>query len=119
LINKNKSLNLTQKVEIDHTKKRGFIPSSNLILLAFATAFFSRILDTAGVPATINFLHFISIPFACTITLFTNKSRNKERLSTTNSIIVGLFLLLAVIIASAFVKMLYWILCYWLSHLFF
>jgi len=104
LINKNKSLNLTQKVEIDHTKKRGFIPSSNLILLAFATAFFSRILDTAGVPATINFLHFISIPFACTITLFTNKSRNKERLSTTNSIIVGLFLLLAVIIASAFVN---------------
>lgn len=104
MINKNKSLNCAQKVEINNTKKSGFIPSSNLIVLAFATAFFSRVLDTAGAPATINFLHFVSIPLACGLTLFTSNSRNKASLKTTRSIIGGLFLLLMIIIASAVVN---------------
>lgn len=104
MINKNKSLNRTQKVEISNTKKSGFIPNSNLIILAFATAFFSRILDTAGAPAIINFLHFVSIPLACAIALFTSNSRNQASLKTTRSIIRGLFLLLTIIIASAVVN---------------
>ncbi len=102
MIIKNKSLNFTKKAEINKTKKSGFISSSNLILLAFATAFFSRLVDTVGAPALINFFHFASIPFACAITLFTSSNnRNKDRVNTSYSIIVGLFLLLTIIIASA------------------
>lgn len=102
--NYNNNLNLTQSLKSTSKKKSGFIPSSNLILFAFATAFFSRIVDFAGAPSIINFFHFICIPAACIITLLTNINRNKQSIKNVDSIILGLFILLTLIIVSALVN---------------
>lgn len=85
------------------SNKKGTIANSNLVLFAFATAFFSRIIDTLGAPAVINFTHFITVPLACAIALMTSKSHNND-CNITKTIISKLFLLLAVIIASAVVN---------------
>ncbi|MGB5631768.1 MAG: hypothetical protein WBM86_03160, partial [Waterburya sp.] len=44
------------------SQKAGYIPSSILILIAFSAAFFPRILEAAGAPSAINFLHFAVVP---------------------------------------------------------
>lgn len=84
--------------------KNSTIPCSKLILLAFASAFFPRIFDTAGAPSIINFVHFFCVPFACFITLLTSINKNKESVKNTYLIISSLFILLIVIIASAFIN---------------
>ena len=85
-------------------KKRGGISCSKLVIIAFVTAFFSRLLDSAGAPSAINFVHFVFIPFICLVTLITSINVNREILKVTKSLIAGLFLLLTVIIASAVVN---------------
>lgn len=85
-------------------QKSGVISCSKLITFAFATAFFSRLLDSAGAPSAVNFVHFIVVPFVCLVTLLTSINVNKKTLKFTRSLITGLFLLLTVIIASAVVN---------------
>lgn len=78
--------NITQHYSSAHefgferlSPKRG-IRTSNIVLLAFFSAFFSRILDTLGAPSAINFLHFITVPFAFAIALSQNRIRNKKQI---------------------------------------
>lgn len=80
---------------------RLYIKSSDLLLLAFATAFLSRVLHALGIPAVINFLHLAVVPFACMVALFTNRTKNRRQLSISYSILFGLCSLLAVMMASA------------------
>lgn len=86
------------------SKKNGVISCSKLITIAFATAFFPRLLDSFGAPSAINFVHFIFIPLVCLITLLTGINVNKEILKFTYLLISGLFLLLTITIASAVVN---------------
>jgi hypothetical protein len=80
---------------------RLYIKSSDLLLLAFATAFLSQVFHALGIPAVINFLHLAVVPFACMVALFTNRTKNRHQVSISYSILFGLGSLLAVMLASA------------------
>lgn len=82
----------------NNTKK---ISSSSLILIAFATAFLPRMLQSIGFPSAINFLHFLAIPSVCSLVLFTNKTRNLRQTHVSYAILVGLFFLLISVLISA------------------
>lgn len=81
--------------------KPGYIKSSTLILLAFATAFFPRILGSVGVPSIINFLHFAAIPLTCVVALSKARTKNQHQIAISRSLLFGLFLLLGIMLVSA------------------
>jgi hypothetical protein len=83
------------------TKLRGYIETSTVILFAFATAFFPRILDALGAPSVVNFLHFAAIPFTCSLAISKTKTRNQKQIFISKGILLGLFILIGVVIASA------------------
>ena len=85
-------------------KSKGFIRNSTLILLAFATAYFSRIVDSAGAPSVINFLHFAAIPYACGMALLKSRTRNQHQITLVWTILAGLLFLLGVMLASALIN---------------
>ncbi len=102
--NESKSLKLASQIKSFPQKKSNLITNSTLILFAFATAFFSRIIDSLGAPAIINFFHFSTIPVVFYLVLCTSRSQNRERLQTISLLLGGLFFLLINIIASAFLN---------------
>jgi hypothetical protein len=80
-------------------KPKGYIRNSTLILIAFATAFFPRVLEAVGAPAAINFLHLGTIPLACGFVL--TQTRTKIRRQISQNILISLALLLVVLLTSA------------------
>ncbi len=85
-------------------RRKGYIKSSTLVLLAFATAFFPRVLEAVGAPPPINFLHFTTITLACGFVLFTTRTKNLKQISIAKALLSGLLILLGVITASALVN---------------
>ena len=85
-------------------KDQSYIQSSTLLLLAFVTVFFPRVLDTLGAPSLVNFFHFFVVPFAFLIALFQTRTKNRNQISISKELLLGLFLLLGVMIASAFLN---------------
>lgn len=83
---------------------RAYLQSSTLILLAFATAFFSRLLDSAGAPSTINFLHFATVPLACGWALCNTRTKSLRQKTISWMLISGLLILLGVMLLSALVN---------------
>jgi len=84
-----------------YKKQNGYIRNSILILIAFATAFFPRILHTSGAPAIINFFHFAVVPLVFGIVITTTRVKDKNQISASKAILVGLLILLIVMTASA------------------
>lgn len=84
-----------------YKKQDGYVKNSILILLAFASAFFPRILDTLGAPPAINFVHFATVPLACGIVITKTRVRDRNQISTSKALLAGLLILLVVITASA------------------
>ena len=82
------------------TERVGYLRNSTLILLAFFTAFFSRVVDTIGFPSTINFLHFIVLPFSCIYIVFTSRTKNQNQILIGWKLIGGLMYLLGITLAS-------------------
>jgi hypothetical protein len=82
-------------------KKKGFINSTDLALLALASAFFPRLLMLVKIPAAINFLHFFVVPLAFGVILTTSRSKNLQQLKVSKQILFALLLLLTVGFASA------------------
>lgn len=82
-------------------KQKGYIKSSIVILIAFATLFFSRVLDTLGVPAAINFLHFVTIPFALVTVVAQSRLKNRRQKDVVLLLLSGSFSLLVLILISA------------------
>jgi len=77
------------------------IKNSTLLLLAFTTAFLSRVLHALGVPSLVNFLHLAAVPLACIVALCTNRSKDQCQIQISRSILLGLYFMLAVMTASA------------------
>ena len=82
----------------------GIIPNSKLVLLAFATVFFPRCLETIGFPAPINFVHFLVIPFSTLVALVTSRNYSNKQRIIVNQLLIGLLIFLGVVIASAFLN---------------
>ncbi|XHX79231.1 MAG: hypothetical protein RBJ76_04670 [Stenomitos frigidus ULC029] len=74
---------------------------STLVLAAFATAFFPRLLSSMGFPAPINFVHFAVVPLVCVLALTQTRVKNRQQIAIANALLIGLLLLLTVMIASA------------------
>lgn len=85
-------------------KTSGFISHDNLVLFAFATAFFSRILDYVGFPSLINFFHFIVISFTCIFVLANSQVTDLQTVKIIWHLITGLFIFFTAIVISAFIN---------------
>ncbi|BAZ11081.1 hypothetical protein NIES4071_29060 [Calothrix sp. NIES-4071] len=85
-------------------KNQGLIKSTTLLLIAFATVFLSRLLETAGFPAIINFAHFATVPFASAQAIFKTRTKNYNQISISKALLSSLIILLGVITASALVN---------------
>lgn len=83
------------------TKQTGTFKSSTLLLIAFATVFFPRILSTLGAPSIINFVHLGVVPIVCTITLCTTKTKDRQQLAIVRELLMGLGGLLMIGFMSA------------------
>lgn len=91
----------TQESYLVEQSQKGRITVSNLVLIAFTTAFFSRILDALGVPAAVNFLHFITIPWVCGFVIAKSRIKDHRQALILQEILWGLGILLSVVTASA------------------
>ena len=69
----------TEVLHLNKPTSSKSLNASNIIIFAFFSSFFSRILDTLGFPSPINFLHFITVPLAFSIALSCNKSRSRRQ----------------------------------------
>lgn len=87
----------------DRIGSTSFIRSSLLLLLAFASAFLSRLVDTAGAPSPVNFLHFATIPIATYYSLTKSKSKNLQQIKTSQELLLSLVFFLCTLIMSAIV----------------
>lgn len=82
-------------------KNKSYIQNSTLLLLAFVTVFFPRVLDTLGAPSLVNFFHFGVVPFAFIVALFQTRTKNRNQISISKEILCGLLILLVIMFASA------------------
>mgnify|MGYP006285454511 CR=1 FL=1 len=85
-------------------KSKGYVKTSSLILLAFATAYFPRLLESIGFPSPINFVHFVTIPFACWVSVTKSCSKDHQQIIASWMIFYGLGILILVMFTSAFVN---------------
>lgn len=85
-------------------KNQGLLKSTTLLLIAFTTVFFPRLLETIGFPAIINFVHFAIVPFASVLALFNTRTKNYNQISISKTLLSSLIILLGVISASALVN---------------
>jgi hypothetical protein len=83
---------------------KGIFSNSSILLLAFASAFFSRLLDTAGAPSVINFVHFATVPFAFAVCITQSGIISRLQRTVTRSLIAGLWLFLIVTLVSAYLN---------------
>lgn len=81
--------------------REGYIKNSTLILLAFASAFFPRVLSSLGFPSVVNFLHFAIVPLVSGYVLMTSRRQTRQQVETVRAIILGLGILLGVMLTSA------------------
>lgn len=82
-------------------RSKGYIRSSTFLLLAFATGFFPRIIQSFGVPSLINFIHFATVPLACVFALLQTRTKDRRQISVSQELLFGLLLFLAISFASA------------------
>jgi hypothetical protein len=82
-------------------REKGHLANSTLLLIAFATAFFPRIIDTMGAPSTINFLHFAVVPVASGIVLLKTRVRDRQQIASVQALVTSLTVLFGIMLASA------------------
>jgi hypothetical protein len=85
-------------------KQDGQIRNSMLILIAFATAFFPRVLETIGFPSVVNFLHFATVPLAFFWILLQPPVNDRQHVLNSKILLTGLFVLIGVATASAIIN---------------
>jgi len=90
--------------ELAFHKDRGYINNSSLVLLAFASAYFPRVIQALGFPPFINFVHFATIPLVCIYVLSSVRFKNRSQIDIVKGLLFGLAALLGVITTSALVN---------------
>lgn len=82
--------------------KKWLYDGTTLVLIAFSVAFFSRIFcSVTRAPAALNHAHFVVVPVVAAIILTTAKPKNRQQIRITQTILVGLIILLTVTVTSA------------------
>jgi hypothetical protein len=85
-------------------KQKGYITNLHLTLFGLGTALFPRVLTGLKFPSMINFLHFLAIPLACISVLNSSRSKEPKQLALTKRLLIGLFILLIIVCASALIN---------------
>lgn len=78
------------------------VKTSSLVMFGLATAFFPRFIAAVGVPSVVNFIHFACISLIFGLTL--PRIKTKLRIDISKVILLGLFSLLVLITASAYLN---------------
>ena len=82
-------------------EKKTYLKTSILLLVAFSSVFYSRILATTLNFSLLNLVHFALVPVVCIIALFTTRTKDKKQISLSLSFLGGLLILFGVSLASA------------------
>ncbi len=90
---------MNRQLYIDDNK--GNVKNLTLIIIAFCSVFYPRVLDTIGFPPAINFVHFLIVPFTLGVAIFTTPIKDRKQIAISWQIIVAILLLLGVMLASA------------------
>jgi hypothetical protein len=90
--------------KLDHKLSNGYLTNSTLVLIAFASAFFPRVMMMLKLPSIVNFLHFVAVPFSCSVVLAKARSKDRKQISISKEVLIALIYLLIVEIASALVN---------------
>ncbi|MDZ8055538.1 MAG: hypothetical protein RMX68_011715 [Aulosira sp. ZfuVER01] len=86
---------------IYQNNKQGYIKNISLILLAFASAFYPRVISAVGGPSIINFVHFLVVPVVLGIVIVSTSTRNRLQIRFSWEVIAGLLFFLGVMLTSA------------------
>lgn len=87
--------------DIPQQQKKGYISGTSLLLIAFSFVFFPRLVDAAGAPSAVNFLHFAVVPAVFLISIFNPPRIGRAQTKIIYSLLVLLLILLTIIVASA------------------
>ena len=83
--------------------KKSWASSANLIILAFSTVFYMRIIcSLTPAPSILTHAHFIVVPLVFSIVLTTAKMKDPQQIKLVRSLLLGLFLFAIAILLSAF-----------------
>lgn len=82
-------------------EKKAYLRNSTLIIVAFCSVFYSRIVATTLRFSLINLLHFAVVPLVSAITVFTTRTKDPKQISLCFAFLGGLLALLSAILASA------------------
>jgi hypothetical protein len=82
-------------------KPKWYVTNSQLTLFGLGSALFSRVLVGLKIPSVINFLHFLAIPLAFGSVLASSRTKDPKQLAFAKRLLIGLFVLLIIVFASA------------------
>ena len=82
-------------------RKGGLIRLSTIIILAFFSAFYPRVLEALGFPSVVNFFHFITVPIAFILVLTKTRIKDKAQLNTISLLLSLLAAFLCCILISS------------------
>ena len=82
-------------------KKRGYIQISILVMLAFCSAFFPRVLLLIKFPSLINIVHLGIVPWVCFTVLTKTRTRDQKQIDLIWNLLIALLCFLSINLASA------------------
>ncbi|MGL5082235.1 MAG: hypothetical protein ACRC8A_12190 [Microcoleaceae cyanobacterium] len=82
-------------------KKKGYVQLLILVLFAFSSAFFPRILTLLKFPSIINLAHYGVVTWVCGFVLLKTRIRDRKQIVIVQELIVAIAIFLGVNIASA------------------
>lgn len=86
---------------ISQKKSKGYVQLSYLLMLAFCSAFYPRVLTLLKIPSFVNLSHLIIIPGVCLFTIFKTRTRSKSQIAISKALIFGITILFTVMVTSA------------------
>jgi hypothetical protein len=82
-------------------KRKGYLQLSLLVIFAFITVFFPRLLVLINAPSFINVLHMGLVPILCVIVLCKTKVKDRKQIAISKELLIALIIFLGVNLASA------------------
>ena len=85
--------------------QKGFYKGSTLVIAAFSTAFYSRVLcSITHLPSVLNHLHFLVVPVTTAIVLATARPKDPKQISIVWMLLSGLMILFGIMTVSALIN---------------
>jgi hypothetical protein len=92
----------SQLLKNKNPKNKEVIDNTTLIITAFSVVFYSRIFcSITHAPSILNLAHFAVVPFVLGVILFTSRAKDHKQIAIAYSLILGLFIFLVAVLASA------------------